>query len=481
MTLRLVAFALPALALAGCTVGPDYAAPGVDLPATFAGARSQTLGDVSAQAWWTGFRDPLLDELALRGLARNLDVAAAVERIDEARANLRATGLNAQLDGSLYGSLTREGGNRIATETGRTAGLDAGFVIDLFGGYRRESQSAEAALAAAQADVETTRLAWLAELVAAYADARYYQEALQLTRDTIATREETVAVIRRQLEFGAATEYGLAEGESLLATARAQLPQYAALFNSSVFAIAALMDEPSAPLLARMQPGAPMLHIPEGEATGVPAELLRGRPDVRFAEATLAGSVYDVGVAESALYPSLTLLGSVSVGASVNTWAFGPTLSLPVLNRGTLAASRDAALSRARQAEIDWRASVRGAVQDVEVALSNLKYDRARARALRQAADAYERALRLARENYRAGAITLLDLLDTDRETATARIAAAAAVNQASQSWASLQIAVGSGANPAVALAAPRIDTVPVDPEPGGVLGFADYADDAAR
>ncbi|MEE3099655.1 MAG: efflux transporter outer membrane subunit, partial [Pseudomonadota bacterium] len=340
----------------------------------------------------------------------------------------------------------RAGGDGIgATGTG-SAGLGASLVIDLFGGIRRGRESAEASLAASLADVETARLAWLAELVAAYSDARFYQAALALTRDVIGARQETADITRRQLDAGAATEYGVATAEATLALARADLPGYAALFNANVFAIAALLDEPAGPLLARMQAGAPQLRAPAGPAAlGVPADLLRNRPDIRSAEATLRGAVADVGVAEAALYPSISLTGDLSVSAGANAWSFGPTLSLPVFNRGALSAARDAQVSVARQAEIAWRAAVTDAVSDVQTAMSNLTQHRARAVALDRAASAYARALSLARTNYREGATTLLDLLVTDASAATSGINAATAVNAAAKEWAALQIALGAG------------------------------------
>ncbi|WP_138470093.1 efflux transporter outer membrane subunit [Poseidonocella sp. HB161398] len=435
------------LAVAGCAVGPDYQRPEVPLTTRFAEGDAQSIGRVAGETWWQDYRDPMLTDLVDRGLKQNLDVMAANERIRQAEANLRATGVNSAASGSLDASRSFEGGEGIdGTSAVNSAELGASFVIDLFGGIRRERESAAASLTSARAEVETTRLAWLAELIAAYSNARYYQEALALARDTISAREETVDITRTQYQAGAATEYEVAEAEALLSNARAALPQYAALFDSNVYAIATLLNEPAGPIMSRMQRGAPQLRTPGGTRTGVPADLLRNRPDVRSAEADLAAAVAEVGVAEADLYPSLSLGGTVGRLDGTDSWTFGPSLSLPVFNQGALRASRDAQVSAAKQAEIEWRASVMQAVEDVQVGESNLRRYRQRATALRQAADDYGRALALAQENYRNGAITLLDLLDTDRNTASARISAASAVNDAAQAWATLKIATGAGA-----------------------------------
>ncbi|MGR3802470.1 efflux transporter outer membrane subunit [Marinibacterium profundimaris] len=457
------------LAVAGCTVGPDYNRPATALSARFVGGDAATVGQVAADRWWLSYEDRLLSDLVTRGLAQNLDVMAATEAINQARAELRATGVNAQASGGIDAASRVSGGSEISgRRESSSAELGAAYVIDLFGGYRRSQQAAEANLVAAQADVETVRLAWLAELVAAYSDARYYQAALALTRETISNREETVEITRGEYEFGAATEYEVAQAEALLATARANLPEFAALFDANVYAIATLLNENAGPIMQAMQAGAPQLRTPPGGATGVPADLLRNRPDVRSAEADLAAATARIGVAEAELYPSLTLTGTVARASSASTWGFGPALSLPVFNQGALQANRNAAVSQARQAEIAWRASVTNAVEDVQVGASNLARYRQRATALRRAVEDYNRALTLAQENYRNGAITLLDLLDTDRATAQARISAASAVNASAQAWAKLKIATGAGAAAASGMPETTVTAQAATPVSGG-------------
>ncbi|WP_372803219.1 efflux transporter outer membrane subunit [Paracoccus seriniphilus] len=435
------------LLVAGCAVGPDYQRPEVDLQTRFAGGNAEAIGAVAAEEWWLSYKDSTLNGFVKRGLVQNLDVLSATEAIRQAQAELRMTGINAAVDGSLSGSVTKSGGDGTGgTSTIDIGDLGASMVIDLFGGIRRERESAMASLTAARAEAETIRLAWLAELLSAYSDARYYQEVMALTRKTINARKETVNITRSQFEAGAATEYEVAEAQALLSTAQASLPQYSALFDANVYAIATLLNEPAGPIMTQMQKGSPQLSTPGGGRTGVPADLLRNRPDVRRAEADLAAAVAEIGVAEAALYPSLSLTGTVGRSEGADAWSFGPQLSLPVLNQGKLRAYRDAQISAARQSEIAWRASVLEAVEDVQTAQSNLSRYRQRATLLRKAAQDYGHALELAQQNYRNGAITLLDLLETDRNTASARISAASAVNDAAKAWATLKIATGAGA-----------------------------------
>ncbi|WP_153768950.1 efflux transporter outer membrane subunit [Labrenzia sp. CE80] len=440
-------FLLIGLLVGSCAVGPDFERPEVALETRFVGGDAEAIAAVASENWWLSYNDAVLSRFITRGLARNLDTLSATEAIRQAQAELRETGVNSAIDGSLTASREWSGGNAIdGTSIVNSVDLGASLVIDLFGGIRRERESAQASVTAARADAETIRLAWLAELISAYSDARYYQDSLALTRSTIRARQETVNITQSKYEAGAATEYEVAEARALLSNARAALPQYAALFDARVYAIATLLNEPAGPIMTTMQKGAAQLRTPGGTRTGVPADLLRNRPDVRSAEADLAAAVADIGVAEAALYPSLSIAGTVGRIEAVNSWSFGPTLTLPILNQGKLRATRDAAISSAKQYEIAWRAAVMDAVEDVQVAQSNLSRYRQRAALLRQAADEYGHALKLAQENYRRGAITLLDLLETDRNTASARITAASAVNDAAQAWATLKLATGAGA-----------------------------------
>lgn len=440
--------------LTACAVGPNYSTPEVSLETQYVGnqeniisqTNTDTIGiDNQQQRWWRMYQDPLLTDLISRGLNQNLNLQAAIERIEQAQANVRKTGLNSALDGGVSGALNKSGGSKLSSRSGLTVGLDASFVIDLFGGIQRERESALASLVFAQADVETVRLAWLAQIITVYSDARFYQRAIQLTHDAIAAREETVTITQRQFDFGATTSYDLALTKALLATSKATLPEYLALYNANVFAISTLLDEPAQPIFDKMKVDDTQLATPAQIDIGIPADLLHNRPDIRSAEAMLKAAVADVGVAEAQLYPSIKLSGTLSETSGNSTWSFGPSIVLPILNRGLLSASRDAAESLAKQSEINWRSAILSAVEDVQVAQSNLTQQHQRSAAFSESASLYEQALDLAQENYRAGAITLLELLDTDRQTAAARISAASAINDMSKAWATLQIALGAG------------------------------------
>lgn len=435
-----------ALALGACAaVGPDPA--DLPTPAVPAGFAEGDGAPTPAQAaFWSGYNDAMLNRLVGQGLGQSFDIMAANERIRAAQADLAGTGvLASQVGGTTTAGRERAGGDGLAAATANTATLSASFVFDLFGGARRAREGARADLQSARADAQTVRLAWLAEVIAAYADARFFQQALALTRDTIRTREETLDVTRNSRSVGIATEYDVAQTEALLQTARADLPNYEAQFNAQVYRLSTLLNVQATPLMARMRGGSAPLRTPPGPGTGVPADLLRSRPDIRVAQADYAAALAAVGVATADLLPAIRLTGTVSDTRGAASWGFGPGLSLPVLNQGALQATRARRLSEARGAEIAWKSAIAAAVEDVQTAQSNLRRYRQRAATLDGAAASYDRAYALARQNFEAGALALVDLLEADRSRASARLAAAQARNAAAKEWATLQIATGAG------------------------------------
>lgn len=434
-------------ALAACaTVGPDpTATPAPDLPAAYVGSRADSAAAPLAQTpFWTAYRDTMLNGLIEQGLTQSLDLLSAQQSIRAAEADLRGRGVAAsQLSGSASAGWTRAQTNGAIAE-GHSTSLGAALVFDMFGGALRQRQASAAALEASHASAEATRLAWLAEVIDAYGSARYYQQALELTRQTIRSREQIVRITADKVDIGTATGLALIQARASLESARAELPSGDAQFAAQVFRLATLLDRPAGPLMTQMQRGAPPLRIPATPSAGVPADLLRNRPDVRQAELALVQSLAAVGVATANMLPSITLSGTVSDNGSATNWSFGPQLSLPVFGQTALRATRDRRLAEAAQAEIAWRASVAAAVEDVQVAQSNLRRTRMRIDALQAALRSQEEAYELSLQSFQDGSVTLIDLLDVESARSSARASVLSAQHEAAQQWAVLTLAIGA-------------------------------------
>ncbi|MCA2011376.1 efflux transporter outer membrane subunit [Cereibacter sphaeroides] len=426
------------LALSACAVGPDYRAPDMTLAASFAEGAPAPIGDVASQQWWRAFNDPLLTELVEQGLAQNLSIRTALSRVDEAEAAARAAGAPAYVSGQTSGSMTRSD-----TGTTRNASFNPSLVIDLFGAERRARESAIASLQSAELGVGEARLAFVSSLVSNYIDLRYYQEALAITRQTLSSRRETLSLVQQQRRAGTATELSEAQTQAALDEALASLPSLESGFYAASYAIATLLAQPAQVLETRLERGASQ-PVPRGSdaGAGVPADLLRNRPDVRAAERDYAAAVASLGAAEAARFPSVSLGGTINSGGS---WTFGPSVSIPVLNQPALAASRDQAAARAEQAELAWQAAVLSAVEEVQVAQDGYLRNRRAVGASQQSTSSYRRVVELSEQTFQAGTTTLLDFLESQRSLASANLSLASARRNMAASWASLQVAAGRG------------------------------------
>jgi len=425
-------------------VGPDYETPRIELSPTFLDASSQPLRDASRTAWWTSFGDPVLNELVDIGLRQNLDIRTATERIRAARANVDRFGIPQQAEGGITADARRiqTPGGTIIEESGLTA--DAFFVLDMFGEFTRSRQGAVANLEAVQFDAGTARLAYLAEILTAYNESRYFQAAASITRQSIASRRQTLDLVQRRADAGEATALELAQARSLLATAEASLPILIGRYEENVFRIATLVAQPADLVKRRMDSVRGQLRPRGRTPVGVPADILRNRPDVRAAERNFAAATAAVGVTEAQLLPRLTIDGSVIVGDN-DSWGFGPSLIVPLLNQPVLQANKRVAQSNARQAELVWRSSVLNAVQDTQTGLALTRQWANQVAAFGRAVQASVEVQELSLQSYDVGGSTLLDVIDAERVIFENRLELANATRNWASSYVQLQVGTGKG------------------------------------
>jgi multidrug efflux system outer membrane protein len=440
-----LASALAVMSLSACgAVGPDFAAPTMDVPTAFTAGSGSALTAPELQMWWRELNDPSLDGFVAEGLANNLTIRSSLARVSQAEAQLRGTGVNAQTSGNLLASSTRTGGDLIPDTTTDTVNLSGSFVIDLFGGIQRAQEQAAASLQAAGFTLGDARATVTQSIVTTYITARFAQEAAALTRRTVASRQRTLELTRSNQRAGTSSEFEVIQAQSDLLTAQSDLQGYLSDFENSVFALATLTAADPAKVLAQMQPGAPQPIPRQAGARGTPADLLRNVPAVRIAEANYAAAVAGLGVQEAALRPSLTLSGTVTL-SDPKSWSFGPALSIPVFNQPALRANRDAQVAAVEEAALNWQAAVRSAIEAVEVQSNSLLRSRRQIDLLGRAVAGSNQSLALTRINYEAGQSSLIELLDAERTTASRRLAFAAETRNAAIEWANLQVELGRG------------------------------------
>lgn len=445
-------FPLSMLLLSGCVVGPDYQKPEAVLPAKFTESKAVSAENVTLNPWWEAFRDKRLNALVHQGLGENLSVLQALERITEAEQNVVMAGAGALPSLGASAGATAKGGNSTPETRTLSSGAQSSWLLDFFGQYRRSKEAANASLDAAYDNVDVARLAYLSDLVSSYVNARYYQEALALSRRNLESRRATLKLTNEIKEAGAASSLDVLQTEGLVNQTLADLPALETGFLQAANHIATLLGVPAGTVTASLTKGSAQPMPRYATRTGVPADLIRNRPDIRAAERLLHAATAQIGVAEADLYPSITLGGEIGAarvfpgGTNVTSWSFGPSLTLPILNGGALNAKVKATRSQAEQQYLAWKTTVLRAVEEVENAQSALIRDGRTVAALRKVVNSYEQTLNLARESYRGGASTILDVLDAERNVASARLSLASAIRQLARDYVALNVAIGGGA-----------------------------------
>lgn len=457
-SLRYAASALTLL-LAGCVSGPDHVPPQMPLPAKFEAGGNKSNGNVVTAEWWTAYRDKRLDGLVTHGLRENLDVLQALESINSASANVTvagAGGLPSLTVGASHTLSGEKGQLRTTVGTTNTSGGEASlsWLLDFFGQYRRSRESAIASLGAAYATADNAKLTFLKDLVDSYIDARYYQERIALSQASLKSRQQTYELTQLQLKAGAASRLDVVQAEGLVQSTKSEIPGLQQNFTESAHHIATLIGMPAYSLMGELQKSAGQPVFRGDIRAGIPADLIRNRPDIRKAERELAAAVADIGAAEAQLYPSISLSGSISPswvksssasGGSLTSWSFGPSLNLPIFDGGTLRANVEIEKSDARTQYLAWKAAVLNGVEEVENALTAVRRDTQTLEPLRRQVETAQESLALSTTSYKDGASSLLDVLDAQRSVSDAQASLAATVQQVAKDYVDLYVAIGAG------------------------------------
>lgn len=429
--------ALPLLlVLAACAVGPDWTGtPPIAVPAEWSrDAETRPIDTAALGEWWKDFRDPLLDRLMEDAVAGNLDLASARAAVRAARAARREAvgGLWPSLDGSASAERTKStgsGGSSGTVGSQVRAGFDASWEVDLFGANARTVEAAAHGEAAAEEDLRAALLTLVGDVASTYAELRGHQARITLARRTAASQRRTAELTRTKRDAGTASALDLVKAEATAATTEATIPSLETAAAEAIHRLSVLTGRDPAALNATLRKAGRIPAASRALPRGIPADVLRNRPDLRAAESRLAQATAKIGAAEAALYPSVSLTGSLSttgsrVGdlarASSVAWSWGPSVSVPIFEGGRLVAARDAAEANRDETLVAWKAAVLSALEDVENALVAASRERVRARSLAEAATKWRRAAELSRTLWVAGTASFLDVLDAERSAYSA-------------------------------------------------------------
>ncbi len=468
--------ALPVmLALSSCMVGPNFSAPRPAVPAAFTNDTLQSSPYVSSDSvnphWWTSFNDATLTQLEARAVTQNLDVQIATQHLAQAQAQ-------AQMDGAvLYPTL---GGNAsfsrqqvskvgIVSLFGGGAGipapsippfdvyqygLQAGYDLDLWGKNRRTAEAAAAAASAAAEGVRDALLNVQSQVASNYIQLRGTETLMAIIQRNLDAAHQLVALTVERQQAGLTTSLDVANARATEAAIAAQLPTLIASRDALIGQLGLLLGQTPDGLPPALLAPAPMPLTPPSVPVGLPADLLRRRPDVRMAEDNLHSATARVGVATAQFFPDISLTGSVSIqalelknldGLRALTYAVGPSLSIPLFAGGQLHGQLQLRQAQAQEAAINYAKTVLTAFTQVNTALTTYTQEHATLAALNTDAVQAQIALGLAEDQYREGLSDYLTVLDAQQAYLNAQQNQAQSVTRLGTDLVSLYQALGGG------------------------------------
>ncbi len=451
-----------ALALAGCTVGPDFARPSPKAPDDWTSwssadeslrARVDSEGKLPAE-WWRAFGDPVLDQLQEQAFRASPDLQTAALHFAQARVQRSTVAAQRGPDVGASGSVSRQrqsehaagvrmidaiGGDRSALVdflsepfTLYQAGFDASWEPDLWGRVRRSIEAADAGVAQQAALYDLARLSVASELARSYIELRTTQRQIRLLREDVSALEARLQILEARVRGGVVDHFDLERQRTEVAAHKAQLPGLLAREGAGINQIALLLGEPPGALrelLAPKQGQTPESPLPD-LSLGLPSEVALRRPDIRAAEARLHQATAGIGIAQAELYPSIRLgarfgyesyLSGEFADWGSRSWSVGPSLSLPLFDQGRRRSVVRLRELEQQEAAVKYQQTVLKAWQEIDDALSAYTAEQQRMRQLtlreRSAREAYE----LARARYEGGMIDFMGVLDSQRAHLQAR------------------------------------------------------------
>jgi len=435
---------LSALVLAGCAVTQPKP-PQLDLPAPTATAEQNAL----LEKWWVAFNDPVLTALIEEGLANNLDLKAALARIDLARSNvlLAQSSLYPRVDLNAGGSRSRPSqrsaaaaGFAIPASNDYVVSLDMSYELDLWGKYRSGALAAANDLVASQYYRQTVRITVAADVARAYFQLRAADALLAVLEDTRKTRADTVQLQADRFEGGVIGQYDLSQAQAELSAVIADIARARQSIENLQSAIATLTGrsprEVFAPTVARGASIEAATSVP-ALPSGLPSDLLERRPDIRRAEAELASSDLRIQEARANYFPNVSLTGAYGTESAAlsglfspqaTLWRFGLGLVQPLFSLKEIEAGVEAATARREAVTVGYQQTVQTAFREVHDALVTNRSAAEVLSAETARRDQLKQAEAVAVLRYDAGRTSYLEVLDAQRTllaSETLRIAAA--------------------------------------------------------
>lgn len=476
-------FLLPILAggLSGCAVGPDYLLPHIGAPAMFttgslSGGQDSQVSVAQSDSssivrWWSLLRDPQLDSLIERAVVANPDIEIAANHIRAARANevavrglalpvveanaaaARGTGTNST-KGRISGPLNAATNTNGLKEITHVAGFDAGWELDFFGKNRRAYEAAQYSTDVAIEQRHAVLVSVVAEVAKAYVQMRGVQAMIGVSKKNVARAQTIFDLMKTRFDRGLTNELDVKLASRQLATLKAELAPLAADEYEGCAQVAVLLGTYSGGVCQELRSYRQIPNTPDHLRTGLPADVIRRRPDVRAAERQLAVETARIGVAVADLFPKVEItaggglqgqgIGVVPV-ITKSIYSVGPSVYWPLLDFGTLDSLVHIQQLQADSQYLTYKRVVISSVEEANVALSRYRAAMATLRSLATAAKESKGAVDLATERYDRGVTDSLNVLDAERQDDELQLQYVQAKADAAIAFIALYKALGGG------------------------------------
>jgi NodT family efflux transporter outer membrane factor (OMF) lipoprotein len=379
-------------------------------------------------AWWTTLNDPELSRLIDRAVLGNLDLKKAMGRVRESRARrgMAKADLFPTLDATGSASWSRSNKD---IGSGKTSDLfaatfDAGWELDIFGGVRRSVEATEADLQANYEDLRNVLVSLIGEMALNYIEVRTFQTRLTVAEANLEAQKETYKLNLWRYQAGLSDELTVQQARYNLENTRSQIPTLRIGLEEAKNRLAVLLGEQPGKVHTELEERKPVPVPPLEFAVGVPADVLRRRPDLRRAERQLAAQTARIGVATADLYPKFTLSGSIGLetlsltnlsSSGSLTLSGGPRITWAIFKAGAIRQNIEFQSALQEQYLIAYEATVLSVLEEVENALVNYAEEQQRRDNLRNAIQAAQKAVELAKHKYQAGLTDFSNVLDAQR------------------------------------------------------------------
>lgn len=460
------------LSLTACEVGPDFARPTAPLASNWLEAADTSVhtDHHDDERWWSAFRDPTLDHLIDIAYHQNLTLMDAGTRVLEARAELGvAIGefypQTQQIDASVgYNQSsavdpTSNPQHQLGNYWRASLGTRIAWELDLWGKFRRGVESADASYLASIATYDDVLVTLLSDVATNYIGIRTLQQQIVIAKENVIKQKKALQIASDRFHGGAATALDVFQAENVLSQTESTIPQLTAQLQQGEDALLVLLGmTPTS--LARLLAGPDTIPVPPRDvAVGIPADLLRRRPDIRSAELKAAAQSAQIGLAKADLFPAFSLTGAFGTVAGTSgsnrlndvftapgiQFAFGPSFSWPVLNYGQITNNVRVQDARLQTLLIDYQNTVLKAQQEVENNLAAFLQGRKQVELLRRSVAAANHALGIALDQYLLGTRDFTTVLTAEQNLYQAQSSLASAEGNLATSLANLYRSLGGG------------------------------------